>query len=264
MVRKAVKDAKRIVIKIGTTSITYPSGNINLRKMEGLARIISDLQNSGKEVVLVSSGAIGAGMDRMGFMQKPQELKEKQATAAVGQAILMQLYQKFFGEYNQSIAQILLTADVFGSKIKRTNTFNTFDTLFKFGVVPIVNENDAISTEEIQEECFGDNDTLSAMVAVLVNADLLMILSDVEGLYDCNPVKNPDAKLITYVEKMTEDLVSVAETTDSKVGTGGMITKLLASKITSRKGIHTILAGSKDLNKIYDILEGKEVGTFIK
>jgi glutamate 5-kinase len=264
MVRSAVKNAKRIVIKIGTTSITYPSGNINLRKMESLARVISDLQNSGKEIVLVSSGAIGAGMDRMGFMKKPQRLEEKQATAAVGQAILMQLYQKFFGEYNQSVAQILLTADVFGSKIKKTNTFNTFDTLFKFGVVPIVNENDAISTEEIQEERFGDNDTLSAMVAVLINADLLLILSDVEGLYDCNPSKNPDARLISYIDKMSEDIIAAAETTNSKVGTGGMITKLLASKITSKKGIHTILAGSKDLDKLYDILEGKEIGTFIK
>ncbi|MBF7097747.1 glutamate 5-kinase [Alkalibacter mobilis] len=262
--RKKIIDAKRIVIKIGTSSITYPTGNINLNKMEVLARVITDLQNSGKEVVLVSSGAIGAGMDRMGMSTKPVILKEKQATAAVGQAILMQLYQKFFGEYNQSIAQILLTADVFFSKIKKTNTINTFETLFKYGVVPIVNENDAISTDEIQEERFGDNDTLSAMVAVMVKADLLVILSDVDGLYDSNPSFNPDAKLITTVEEVSDELMEIAGTTNSKVGTGGMYTKLCASKITSEKGIPTIIAGAENLANIYSILQGEEIGTFIK
>lgn len=262
--RTKVKDAKRIVIKIGTSSITYPTGNVNFRKMESLAKVITDLENSGKEVILVSSGAIGAGMEKMGFMTKPKLLKEKQAAAAVGQAILMQLYQKFFGEYNQSIAQILLTADVFHSPIKTANTINTFETLFQYGVVPIVNENDAVSTEEIQEERFGDNDTLSAMVAVLVKADLLVILTDVEGLYDDNPNRNPEATLINAVEKLNDDLLCAAGDTDSKVGTGGMITKLCASKITSAKGIPTVLAGSNDLNNLYRILEGEEIGTFIK
>lgn len=262
--RTKAKEAKRIVLKIGTSSITYPTGNVNLRKMEALARVLTDLENSGKEIVLVSSGAIGAGMDKMGFSVKPTLLKEKQAAAAIGQAILMQLYQKFFGEYNQSIAQILLTADVFHSPIKKANTINTFETLLQYGVVPIVNENDAISTEEIQEERFGDNDTLSAMVAVLVQADLLIILSDVEGLYDDNPVKNPQARLIHSVETLTDDLMCVAGDSNSKVGTGGMITKLIASKITSAKGIPTVLAGSSDLNNIYRVLEGEDVGTFIK
>ncbi|NTW72433.1 MAG: glutamate 5-kinase [Eubacteriaceae bacterium] len=262
--RKSVKEAKRIVIKIGTSSITYESGNINLRKMELLARVITDLQNSGKEIILVSSGAIGAGMDRMGFSTKPQKIEEKQATAAVGQAILMQLYQKFFGEYNQSIAQILLTGDVFTTRIKKDNAVNTFNTLMKYGVVPIVNENDPISTDEIEGERFGDNDTLSAMVSVLVNAELLVILTDVDGLYDCNPCTNENARLITYVEKVTDDLINIADDTNSKVGTGGMHTKLTASKITSRKGIHTILAGSKNLEDLYEILDGKEIGTFIK
>ncbi|QSX09733.1 glutamate 5-kinase [Alkalibacter rhizosphaerae] len=262
--RTKAKEANRIVIKIGTSSITYPTGNINIQRMEALARVITDLENSGKDVILVSSGAIGAGMDKIGLSNKPTLLKEKQAAAAVGQAILMQLYQKFFGEYNQAIAQILLTADVFHSPIKKANTVNTFETLFEYGVVPIVNENDAISTEEIQEERFGDNDTLSAMVAVLMNADLLIILSDVEGLYSDNPLKNPDAHLIHAVEKLTDELMCVAGGSNSKVGTGGMITKLCASKITSAKGIPTILASSSDLKNIYRILEGQDIGTFIK
>lgn len=261
--RSKAKEAKRIVIKIGTSSITYPTGNINIRKMEALARIITDLENSGREVVLVSSGAIGAGMDKMGFQTKPTALREKQAAAAVGQAILMQLYQKFFGEYNQSIAQILLTADVFHSPIKKANTINTFETLFQYGIVPIVNENDAISTEEIQEERFGDNDTLSATVAVMVQADLLVILSDVEGLYDKNP-KLPDARLIHRIEQLTEDIMALAGDSESKVGTGGMVTKLCASKITSARGIPTVLAGSSNMNNLYGILAGEEIGTFIK
>lgn len=262
--RTKMKEAKRIVIKIGTSSITYPTGNINIRKMEALARVITDLENSGREVILVSSGAIGAGMDKMGLLTKPTILKEKQAAAAVGQAILMQLYQKFFGEYNQTVAQILLTADVFNSPIKQANTINTFETLLEHGVVPIVNENDAISTEEIQEERFGDNDTLSAMVAVLIKADVLIILSDVEGLYEENPNKNPDARLINAIEKLTENLLCAAGDSDSKVGTGGMITKLCASKITSAEGIPTVLASSADLDNLHRILEGEEIGTFIK
>ncbi len=262
--RSSVREAKRIVIKIGTTSITYDSGHINLRQVELLARVVSDLRNSGKEIVLVSSGAIGAGMGSMGFSSKPQKVEERQAAAAVGQAILMQFYQKFFREYDQSIAQILLTRDVFTTKIKKDNAVNTFNTLIRNGIVPIVNENDPICTDEIEEERFGDNDTLSAMVSVLVDADLLVILTDVDGLYDCNPGTNKDAKLITYVEKVTDELLGLADGANSKVGTGGMETKLAAARITSRKGIHTILAGSKNLDNIYDVLDGKEVGTFIK
>jgi len=263
-VRTTVKDAKRIVIKIGTSSITYESGRLNLRKMETLARVLTDLQNSGKEIVLVSSGAIGAGMDRMGFKEYPKVIEEKQAAASVGQAILMELYQKFFLSYNQSIGQILLTADVFSSKIKKTNARNTFNTLLNYGVVPIVNENDPISTDEIQEERFGDNDTLSAMVALLVEADLLVILSDVEGLYDCNPCTNENAQLISYVDEITPELLDVAEGSNSKTGTGGMMTKLMASKITSKNGIHTILSSGNELEVLYAILEGQTVGTFIK
>lgn len=261
--QREIKDVKKIVIKIGTSSITYDNGNINLRKMEELSRVITDINNSGKHVVLVSSGAIGAGMDRMGLVNKPKDIQIKQAAAAVGQAILMQLYQKFFGEYNQNIAQILLTSDVFSSEIKKVNATNTFSTLFSMGIVPIVNENDCISTDEIEGDRFGDNDTLSAMVASLVEADLLIILSDVIGLCDCNPCKNENAKLITYIEELSDDIYALAENTDSRVGTGGMITKLNAANIAACNGISTVLASSKNLKNIYDILEGKEIGTFI-
>ena len=261
--RENITKAKRIVIKIGTSSITYTNGNINIKKMEQLVRVIADLQNSGKEIVLVSSGAVGAGMGRIGLKEKPKELPIKQATAAVGQAILMQLYQKFFGEYNHKIAQVLLTRDVFSSKIKKKNVFNTMSTLFSMGVIPIVNENDTVSTSEIEGDRIGDNDTLSAMVSVLVNAELLLILSDVVGLCDSNPSCNPNAKLITYVEQLTEEIVALAEDSKNEFGTGGMITKLNAAKIASSKSIPTVLASSDNMQNIYDVLEGKEVGTLI-
>ena len=197
--RESIVHAKRIVIKIGTSSITYKSGKINLKKMEELTRVISDLQNSGKEMVLVSSGAVGAGMGKIGISEKPRELPMKQAAAAVGQAVLMRLYEKFFSDYNQNIAQILLTRDVFSSKIKSNNAMNTFNALFEMGIIPIVNENDTVSTSELEGDRIGDNDTLSAMVSGLTKADVLLILSDVEGLCDSNPSKNPQARLITYI-----------------------------------------------------------------
>lgn len=261
--RENITKAKRIVIKIGTSSITYVNGNINLKKMEQLVRVIADLQNSGKEIVLVSSGAVGAGMGRIGLTERPKELNIKQAAAAVGQAILMQLYQKFFGEYNQKIAQILLTRDVFNSKIKKDNAFNTMSTLLSMGVIPIVNENDTVSTSEIEGDRIGDNDTLSAMVSGLVHADLLLILSDVVGLCDSNPCNNPNAKLITYIENLTEDIYALAEDSKNEFGTGGMITKLNAAKIAAKKSIPTVLSSSDDMQNIYDVLEGKNVGTFI-
>ncbi|MPW24681.1 glutamate 5-kinase [Alkalibaculum sp. M08DMB] len=261
--RKNIMQANRVVIKIGTSSITYVNGNINLKKMDQLVRVISDLQNSGKEIVVVSSGAVGAGMGRIGIIERPKELNMKQALAAIGQAILMELYQKFFGEYNRKIAQILLTRDVFCSKIKENNAFNTMSTLLSMGVIPIVNENDTVSTSEIEGDRIGDNDTLSAMVAGLVEADLLLILSDVEGLCDTNPCKNPNAKLISHIDKLSEEILSLAEDSKNEFGTGGMITKLNAAKIASKKNIPTILTCSDDIQNIYDALDGKEIGTFI-
>lgn len=261
--RESITEAKRIVIKVGTSSITYQSGKINLRKMEELTRVISDLQNSGKEMVLVSSGAVGAGMGKIGISEKPKELPMKQAAAAVGQAVLMRLYEKFFNDYNQNIAQILLTRDVFSSKIKSNNAINTFDALFKMGIIPIVNENDTVSTSELEGDRIGDNDTLSAMVSGLTKADVLLILSDVEGLCDSNPSKNPQAKLITYVDQLNEEIYGLAGDSETEFGTGGMITKLNAAKLAAQRSIPTVLASSQNVNNIYEILEGKEIGTYI-
>lgn len=261
--RESITEAKRIVIKVGTSSITYQSGKINLRKMEELTRVISDLQNSGKEMVLVSSGAVGAGMGKIGISEKPKELPMKQAAAAVGQAVLMRLYEKFFNDYNQNIAQILLTRDVFSSKIKSNNAINTFDALFKMGIIPIVNENDTVSTSELEGDRIGDNDTLSAMVSGLTKADVLLILSDVEGLCDSNPSKNPQAKLITYVDQLNEEIYGLAGDSETEFGTGGMITKLNAAKFAAQRSIPTVLASSQNVNNIYEILEGKEIGTYI-
>jgi glutamate 5-kinase len=260
--REELKFAKRIVIKIGTTSITYENGNINLRKMEQLAKILTDLRNSGKEVVLVSSGAIGAGMNKLGLKKKPEELREKQATAAVGQALLMQFYEKFFSEYNQTIAQLLLTKDVITDQIKRKNTENTLHALLEMGVIPIANENDSVATDEIEGSKIGDNDTLSSMVAILVKADLLIMLSDIDGLYDASPAINPNAQLICFVDSIDEKIYRIAGASNSKVGTGGMFTKIRSAEYLMKEGIHTIIASGENVNIVYDILEGKEVGTF--
>ena len=261
--RESIVHAKRIVIKVGTSSITYKNGKINLRKMEELTRVISDLQNSGKEMILVSSGAIGAGMGKIGISEKPKELPMKQAAAAVGQAVLMRLYEKFFSDYNQKIAQILLTQDVFSSKIKSDNAINTFNALFEMGIIPIANENDTVSTSQIEGDRIGDNDTLSAMISGLTEADVLLILSDVEGLCDSNPSKNPQAKFITYIDQLNEEIYGRAEDSKTEFGTGGMITKLNAAKLAAQRSIPTILASSQNINNIYEILEGKEIGTYI-
>lgn len=262
--RNQIKNARRIVIKIGTSSLTHENGKVNLQKMECLARVLTDLQNQGKEVVLVSSGAIGAGVQRLGLKSKPCQLEMKQATAAVGQAILMQMYQKFFGEYNQAVAQILLTKDVMDDEIKRTNAKNTFCTLIELGVIPIVNENDCISTAEIEGFRFGDNDTLSATVAKLIDGDLLIMLTDIDGLYTANPDNDPNARLISQVEIIDDTIKSAAGDTNSNQGTGGMVTKLVAAEITSKSGINTVIANGSDMNNIYTILDGQDIGTWFK
>lgn len=262
--RKKLQEAKRIVIKIGTSSLTHENGKLNLQKMECLARALADIQNQGKEVVLVTSGAIGAGIQRLGLTEKPKELPMKQATAAVGQAVLMQMYQKFFGEYNQTVAQILLTKDIMGDDIKRTNAKNTFCALIGSGVIPIVNENDTISTYEIEGFRFGDNDTLSATVAKLIGADLLIMLTDIDGLYTENPANNPNAKLIHIVEVIDEKINNMAGDTASTQGTGGMATKVIAAGITNGAGIETVIANGNNLDNIYNVLQGEDVGTWFK
>lgn len=259
--RQTIKDAQTIVIKMGTTSVTHKNGTLNLKKLDQLARVLTDLENSGKKMVLVSSGAIGCGMNRLGMKERPKTLEAKQATASVGQGLLMEIYHKFFDEYHQNIGQILLTKDVFRHSIKRCNAINTFKALKERKVIPIVNENDCIATDEIQEECFGDNDILSAMTADIVEADLLVILSDVDGLYDANPNENSDAQLLQTVSKIDKKIMESAGKSASGLGTGGMITKIGAAKYATERGIDTIIASGEDVKIIYDILDGEEIGT---
>ncbi|MBU4541360.1 MAG: glutamate 5-kinase [Firmicutes bacterium] len=259
--REKIKNATTIVVKMGTTSVTHQNGTLNLRKLEILARVMTDLENSGKKMVLVSSGAIGAGMNRMKLKERPKTLKQKQAAASVGQGLLMRVYHKFFDEYHQTVGQILLTKDVFKHAIKRNNAENTFTALIESGIIPIVNENDSIATDEIQEECFGDNDILSAMTADLVGADLLIILSDVDGLYDDNPAINKDARLIRTVHHVDKRIMKSAGKSASCLGTGGMITKLGAAKYATDCGIDVIIASGDDCKSLYDILDGQEIGT---
>ena len=262
--RNSLKDKKRIVIKIGSSSLTHPeTGELNLTKIEKLIRVLSDLRGEGKEVVLVSSGAIAAGRQAFGHHKRPDSLAEKQAFAAVGQARLMMIYQKLFSEYNQLSAQILMTKNTMVNNINRKNAQNTFDELLSLGVIPIVNENDSISTYELQNlEKFGDNDTLSAMVAALVRADLLILLSDIDGLFTDDPNTNPDAKFIDVVENLDDNLLNMGKgTSGSKVGTGGMATKLTAAQIASAAGVDMVIANGADFHIIHKITEGRRYGT---
>ena len=262
--RERLKDKKRIVIKIGSSSLTHSeTGRLNLRKLEVLARELSDLRNQGKDVILVSSGAIATGVAALGMHEKPTELKEKQACAAVGQARLMMIYQKLFSEYNQLSAQILMTKNTMVNNVNRKNAQNTFNELLSLGVIPIVNENDSISTYELQNlEKFGDNDTLSAMVAALVRADLLILLSDIDGLFTDDPNTNPDAKFIDVVENLDDNLLNMGKgTSGSKVGTGGMATKLTAAQIASAAGVDMVIANGADFHIIHKITEGRRYGT---
>lgn len=262
--RERLKDKKRIVIKIGSSSLTHSeTGRLNLRKLEVLARELSDLRNQGKDVILVSSGAIATGVAALGMHEKPTELKGKQVCAAVGQARLMMIYQKLFSEYNQLSAQILMTKNTMVNNVNRKNAQNTFNELLSLGVIPIVNENDSISTYELQNlEKFGDNDTLSAMVAALVRADLLILLSDIDGLFTDDPNTNPDAKFIDVVENLDDNLLNMGKgTSGSKVGTGGMATKLTAAQIASAAGVDMVIANGADFHIIHKITEGRRYGT---
>ena len=261
--REQLKDKKRIVIKIGSSSLIHTeTGRLDFRKLEILARELSDLHNQGKDVVLVSSGAIAVGAAALGMKGKPAELKKKQACAAVGQARLMMTYQKLFSEYHQNVGQVLMTKKTMVDNVSRKNAQNTFEELFEMGIIPIVNENDTVSTYEMQ---FGDNDSLSAIVASLVGADLLILLSDIDGLYTDDPRKNPKAELIPVVEKIDNRIENMAgDTVGSDVGTGGMTTKLTAARIATLSGADMIIANAKDVGVLHQIFEGKQVGTFFK
>ena len=256
----ASKEYKRIVIKVGSSSLTHQeTGSVNFLKMEKLVRAICDLRNQGKDVCLVSSGAIAVGRDAIGLKDRPKDISTKQACAAVGQGRLMMTYQKLFSEYNQTSGQVLMTKNTMINPVSRENATNTFEELFKLGVVPIVNENDTVSTYEMQ---FGDNDTLSALVSNLVNADLLVLLSDIDGLYTDDPHTNPEAELIKDVQEIDDSIFGMAkDSTGSSVGTGGMATKLTAAKIATNSGADMIIANANDFSVLYKILEDDFVGT---
>ncbi len=258
-----MKNHNRIVIKIGSSSLTHEeTGMLNIVKLEKLVRELVNLRNMGKEVVLVSSGAIAVGRKSLGFTEKPRKINEKQACAAVGQGRLMMMYQKIFGEYNQVSAQILMTKNTFVNNLSRMNAHNTIMKLLEYGVIPIVNENDTVSTYEMQ---FGDNDTLSAIVAALVEADLLILLSDIDGLYTDDPNKNADAKFIDTVEVLDDKYLNMGKATSgSDVGTGGMATKLTAAKIATASGADMIIANGNDFSIIHRIVEGENEGTIFK
>lgn len=249
------------VVKVGTSTLTYENGRVNLRRMEGLCRALADMQNSGKRLVLVSSGAIGVGMGKLGLESRPAETEKKQALAAVGQCELMFLYDKFFGEYNQTVAQVLLTAGVVHDDRGRHNVENTFRELLMMGAIPIVNENDTVETSELEGQNFGDNDTLSAVVAGLVAADFLVILTDIDGLYDSDPRKNPAARLIPRVEEITPEIEALAGGAGSSRGTGGMATKLRAAKMAGAEGIPCAVVSGADMGNLYKLLEGEPAGT---
>jgi glutamate 5-kinase len=262
--RMKLKDKKRIVIKIGSSSLTHlHTGDLNLMKIEKLIRVICDLKGQGKEVVLVSSGAIAAGRQALGRHTRPVTISEKQAFAAVGQARLMMVYQKLFAEYNQIAAQVLLTKNTMVSENSRFNAQNTFDELLKLGTIPVVNENDTVSTSEIPlVDNFGDNDRLSAVVAALIGADLLILLSDIDGLYSDDPKQNSDARFISLVREITPELMEMGKSTSgSDVGTGGMSAKLAAARIATDSGSDMVIANGDHVEIISQILEGQEKGT---
>ena len=262
--RQNLADKQRIVIKIGSSSLTHvETGEVNLMKIEKLVRVISDLRGQGKDVVLVSSGAIAAGRQALGHHRKPDTLAEKQAFAAVGQARLMMVYQKLFAEYNQTAAQVLLTKDTMVNDSSRYNAQNTFDELLNLGTIPIVNENDTVSTSEIPYvDSFGDNDRLSAIVAALIGADLLILLSDIDGLYTDDPRENPEAGFISLVPEITPEFLRMGKNTSgSDVGTGGMSAKLAAARIATDSGADMVIANGDQVDVILDIMSGKGKGT---
>lgn len=256
--REALKKAKRIVIKVGTSTITYANGKRNFSQIDRLAREISDLQNQGKEMILVTSGAVAVGVDRMGLPGKPKTIPGKQAAAAVGQGVLMHTYEKFFADYGQIVAQVLITKTEAIDRHRYTNTRNTFMELMRQRVIPIVNENDVVALDELK---IGDNDNMSALVAGIVDADLVIILSDVDGLYTANPQMHPDAVIVPEVAEITPEIEASAGGVGSARGTGGMATKIQAAKAATSSGIHLVIASGTEKNAITRVLQGEELGT---
>ena len=252
---------QRTVVKVGTSTLTYDNGKINYRRIEALCKVLADLQNSGEEVMLVSSGAIGVGMGKTGLERRPSETRKKQALAAIGQCELMFMYDKIFGEYNHSVAQILLTADAVETERKRENILNTIDELLSMGIIPIINENDTVATDELDGNNFGDNDMLSAIVARIVAADRLIILTDIDGLYTSNPRSNPNAEKISVVRKINGEIMEMAAGSGSNRGTGGMITKLHAADYATKRGIQVHVVSGDTPSTLYKVFDGEQVGT---
>ena len=248
----------RVVVKIGTSTLAHPTGHLNIRRVEQLCKIISDIKNAGHEVILVSSGAIGMGVGKLGLRERPKDIPTKQAAAAVGQCELMYTYDKLFSEYHHTVAQLLITGEDIASENRHQNFSNTLNRLLELGAMPIINENDTVATNEI---VIGDNDTLAAIVAESVGAQLLILLSDIDGLYTADPHTHPDAQLLERVTKVDDTILALAGVSSTTQGTGGMVTKLQAAKICLNCGCDMVIAnGSKPIN-LYDILEGKSVGT---
>ena len=249
----------RIVVKVGSSTLTHSSGRLNLRRIEALAKTLSDLKNAGKEIILVTSGAVSAGIAKAGLGHRPESLEEKQAMASIGQSELMKIYDRFFSDYGHKIGQILMTRDVVDNPVRRVAAENTFNTLLRMGCIPIVNENDAVSTDELVK--FGGNDILSAHVANLCHADVLINLSDIDGLFDSDPRKNPDAKLVERVEDI-DAILSFAGGAGTDRGTGGMEAKLTAAKMVTSNGIPMYIMNGSDPEILYRLLDGEPVGTY--
>ena len=248
----------RVVVKVGTSTLAHHTGRLNIRRVEDLCRVLSDVKNAGHEIILVSSGAIGMGAGKLSLRGRPSDMPTKQAAAAVGQCELMYTYDKLFSEYRHNVAQILLTASDVDHDDRRENFHNTLERLLDLQVLPIINENDSIATDEI---AIGDNDTLSAIVASSIQADLLILLSDIDGLYDADPHSNPDAHIIPVVESITDDILSLGGGVGSSLGTGGMATKLHAAQVVTRAGTEMVIANGEHPELLYDILSGNPIGT---
>ena len=255
---KDMKEIKRMVVKVGSSTLTHSGGGLNFQRIDALAMVLSDIKNSGLDIVLVSSGAVAAGVAKMQMRKRPELMREKQAAASVGQCELMFIYDKFFSQYGQSIAQLLITKTVTKNEMLRENAVNTLETLLEYGVIPIVNENDSVAVDEI---AYGHNDTLSAVTAYLTNADLLVLLSDIDGLYEDDPVKNKNAKLIPVVNSIDESIFNMAKGAGSSRGTGGMVTKISAAQFANEHGIPMIIANGKKPSILYDILRDEYRGT---
>ena len=248
----------RIVIKIGTSTLAHATGHLNIRRVEELCKVISDIKNAGHEVIVVSSGAIGMGVGKLGLSSRPADIPTKQAAAAVGQCELMYTYDKLFSEYNHTVAQLLITGDDVKSEVRHENFSNTLNRLLELGALPIINENDTVATEELG---IGDNDTLAAIVSESVRADKLILLSDIDGLYTADPHSHPEAELISKITSINEDIVALAGGSSTSQGTGGMVTKLQAAKICLSCGCDMVITNGNRPKNLYDIVDGKAVGT---